>query len=79
MLQLCYTNQTDKVSHPVDLESTQSNIYQEPTGSHWALFVVLEYWLCPRNTRGRPRASAVRKTSLQNRKLNDPSLQESLA
>ena len=49
------------MNHSEDPESTQSNIYQEPTGSHRALFVVLEYWLCAGNTRGRTRVSAVRK------------------
>lgn len=40
LLQPCSTNQTNKMNHSADQEP---NIFQEPTGSHWALFVVLEY------------------------------------
>lgn len=49
------------MTHSADPESTQSDVYPEPTGSHQALFVVLEYWWRPENTRGRTRASAFRK------------------
>ena len=54
-------NETDKMTHSADWESTQSSIYQETTGSHQALFVVLEYHLHPGNTRGHTRVSAFGK------------------